>query len=491
MKKLYKGIKSQVLDEHPWALKAKKATSVETWGPTGTQLQELAKATGYGPQVFNEIFNVLFLRLDEGEAKWRKAYKALIVIDFLLRRGDDHCINPVRIGRFGPKIRALAHNFSHLDPTTGRDVGASIRKKAKEILELVEDEDGLRAAREQGTHANDCVGISSGDARFANAGSRARLEERYTVGGGGGGGGEGGAGGPGLFSSSSRKASFHDDWGPADDAPFPGALAVEPQTLTVRKSLDGKVVGVEGRKVPPPSPFHDGSNTRGREGGEGGEGGKGGGLLNPHANVTRRLVAPNPSKRLAAPPGAAATAAASAVPPPHQHDTSSVPLSLDPFVPTGSPALTAVVASPSPPPPPSDPFAPLPPLLPHASSGEREREGEGEGEGKGGRGGEGEGGGEGGGGGGVGFDVGAPKAQSDLQKWTSTLGFDFDSLNLDSNMSPYQPQQRTPSPLSLSSLSLAGGGGGGGQGGGMGHVSMRSMATKQAAPAAAGSWEPF
>jgi len=99
VKKLYKGLKKSALDEDPWATRTKDATSGEKWGPTGTQLNELARATTYGPEVFNEIFNVLYFRLDERKEKWRKCFKALIVLEFFLLRGDKHCVNPIRIGR--------------------------------------------------------------------------------------------------------------------------------------------------------------------------------------------------------------------------------------------------------------------------------------------------------------------------------------------------------------------------------------------------------
>ena len=95
VKKLYKGLKKSALDEDPWATRTKDATSGEKWGPTGTQLNELARATTYGP----EIFNVLYFRLDERKEKWRKCFKALIVLEFFLLRGDKHCVNPIRIGR--------------------------------------------------------------------------------------------------------------------------------------------------------------------------------------------------------------------------------------------------------------------------------------------------------------------------------------------------------------------------------------------------------
>jgi len=247
IKKIYKGIKSQMLDEHPWAQKAKEDTNSDAWGPTGTQLNELAMATGYGPQVFNEIFSVLYERLDERELKWRKCYKALVVIDFLLLRGDEHCISPIRIGRFAPKLRNLLH-FSYLEPTTGRDVGVSIRKKVDAILELVEDEENINQVRKKALSIRNCVGISSEDNVFSNVASKDMATETYTVG-----------RNRSMRDAEPQKGPSHDDWGNNMNASvsntveksFPRSIIDSPEVhkVTINRNSSGKVSSIEGRKV--------------------------------------------------------------------------------------------------------------------------------------------------------------------------------------------------------------------------------------------------
>lgn len=239
MKKLYKSLKKSALEESAWCTKTKEATSNEAWGPTGTQLVELARATTFGPEVFNEIYNVLYARLDERTDKWRKCHKALIVIEFFLLRGDEHCINPIRIGRFEPKLRELFH-FSYQDPATGRDAGATIRQKAKDIVELAGDVEILMEKREVAMRTRDCVGISSDDNITPN-----KVEENYTA-------------GRNSVSRKSSKKSLEDDWGEINvfdseanaDKGLPKSLVHSPDIhhLKISKDARGVVKSIESRK---------------------------------------------------------------------------------------------------------------------------------------------------------------------------------------------------------------------------------------------------
>jgi hypothetical protein len=254
VKKLYKSIKSQALDEPLWVLRAKAATNSDTWGPTGTQLNDLSRATTFGPETFNQIFNVLFYRLDERDTRWRKCYKALIVLEFFLIKGDAHCINPIRIGRFAPKLKELQH-FVYVDPLSGRDAGSSIRQRAKDIVELAEDEEVLTNKREKAKQRRDCVGISSDDTipRTYNKGrgSVGSIEETYTA-------------GRSSFSrktSSSRHVGTADDWADGTNtvgssnnnntAGMPKSLIESPDVHQVKISKDarGRVQSIESRKV--------------------------------------------------------------------------------------------------------------------------------------------------------------------------------------------------------------------------------------------------
>ncbi|UPR02435.1 ENTH domain-containing protein [Chloropicon primus] len=310
VKKVYKGLKKSALDEDPWASRTKEATSQDAWGPTGTQLNELANATAYGPEVFNEIFNVLYRRLDERESKWRKCHKALIILEFFLLKGDKHCINPVRIGRFGPKLRELVH-FSHQDPATGEDAGARISKRAKAILEMTEDVEDLMERRERASKTRSCVGISSDDNIAPPSNGR---EEVYTA-------------GKNSFERNVaegkkfKEAEVSDDWGsrnmidsPGRDGFVPKSLIESPDVHQVKISKDafGRVRSIEGMKVPaetaesPLGPRFDDDpfGLSGQVGGGEGQSVEAAGTShpNPSHRELRKVARKHSSRRLGAPP---------------------------------------------------------------------------------------------------------------------------------------------------------------------------------------------
>ena len=240
MKKFYKNLKKSALEEDPWATRTKEATSNDAWGPTGTQMNELARATTYGAEVFNEIFNVLYQRLDERDLKWRKCHKALIIIEFLLVRGDHHCINPVRIGRFAPKLRELTR-LSFQDPATGEDAGARISKRAWNILEMAEDAEDLTERRAKAKNTRSCVGISSDD--NLPPPSTDKIEETYVA-------------GRRSFSRETSGRNMADDWGSQnriDPLPesVPKSLVESPDLHTVKINKDGRgnVTSIESKKI--------------------------------------------------------------------------------------------------------------------------------------------------------------------------------------------------------------------------------------------------
>lgn len=73
--------------------KARAATRAEPWGPTGAQLKELA-ALSFEYEHLSLIFGVVKHRMTAPAHLWRKVYKALTVVEFLVTRGSDECALP-------------------------------------------------------------------------------------------------------------------------------------------------------------------------------------------------------------------------------------------------------------------------------------------------------------------------------------------------------------------------------------------------------------
>lgn len=133
------------------------ATDDEPWGPHGSSLSEIARAT----KKFTEcqmIMNVLWTRLTEGSARWRHAYKALTVIEYLLANGSERAVDDIL--EHSSRISSLSR-FEYVEPN-GKDAGINVRKKVETIMNLVNDTDKIKAVREKANANRDkYVGLSS------------------------------------------------------------------------------------------------------------------------------------------------------------------------------------------------------------------------------------------------------------------------------------------------------------------------------------------
>ena len=69
---------------------------------------------------------VLQLRLGYAAAKWRNVYKALTVLEFLVRRGAERCVALAR-SELLPKLEDL-EAFQYVSPD-GRDQGVNVRHR--------------------------------------------------------------------------------------------------------------------------------------------------------------------------------------------------------------------------------------------------------------------------------------------------------------------------------------------------------------------------
>ncbi|KAG0042428.1 hypothetical protein BGZ83_000467 [Gryganskiella cystojenkinii] len=122
--------------------KVREATSNDPWGPSGTQMNELARAT-FNEQEFLEIMEILDKRMNDKGKNWRHVFKALTVLDYLLHVGSE---NVVRYARENLYIVKTLKEFQLIDED-GKDQGSNVRQKAKDITALLSDEARLKEAR--------------------------------------------------------------------------------------------------------------------------------------------------------------------------------------------------------------------------------------------------------------------------------------------------------------------------------------------------------
>lgn len=133
------------------------ATDNEPWGPHGSALAEIAQAT----KKFTEcqmVMNVLWTRLGETGKDWRYVYKALAVIEYLIANGSERAVDEIIEHTF--QISSLT-SFEYVEPN-GKDVGINVRKKAENIVALLNNKDKIEEARKKAaTTREKYVGLSS------------------------------------------------------------------------------------------------------------------------------------------------------------------------------------------------------------------------------------------------------------------------------------------------------------------------------------------
>ncbi|ESK85626.1 epsin-like protein ent1 2 [Moniliophthora roreri MCA 2997] len=143
--------------------KVRDATSNDPWGPSGTQMNEIAQLT-YNQGDFVEIMEMLDKRLNDKGKNWRHVFKSLTVLDYCLHQGSENVVIYFRDNLY---IIKTLKEFQYIDET-GKDQGANVRQKAKDITNLLQDESRLRHERRARAHMRDRMmrGAAAGDGDF-------------------------------------------------------------------------------------------------------------------------------------------------------------------------------------------------------------------------------------------------------------------------------------------------------------------------------------
>ncbi|XP_074605435.1 clathrin interactor lqfR [Brevipalpus obovatus] len=139
--------------------KVREATTDDAWGPTGSLMQELASYTFCYDQ-FPELMGMLWKRmLQDNRRSWRRTYKSLILLNYLIKYGSERVITSAREHIYD--LRSL-ENYAFIDEH-GKDMGINIRHRAKALIELIQDDEKLRDERKKAKKSKDkYIGVSSG-----------------------------------------------------------------------------------------------------------------------------------------------------------------------------------------------------------------------------------------------------------------------------------------------------------------------------------------
>ncbi|GAB1310612.1 Epsin-3, clathrin recruitment and traffic between the Golgi and endosome [Madurella fahalii] len=125
--------------------KVREATNNEPWGASSTQMQEIADGT-FNYQTLNEIMPMIYRRFTEKSAEeWRQIYKALQLLEYLIKHGSERVIDDARSHI---TLLKMLRQFHFIDQN-GKDQGVNVRHRAKELAELLSDVDRIRAERKK------------------------------------------------------------------------------------------------------------------------------------------------------------------------------------------------------------------------------------------------------------------------------------------------------------------------------------------------------
>ena len=97
----------------------------------------------FDPEGYRQVLGVIARRLQEKDERWRMVYKALLLLEYLIKHGPEKVWRDVQ--QSGSVLQRL-QRFEYVDENQ-RDHGVNVRHRAQEIQELVANEERVREER--------------------------------------------------------------------------------------------------------------------------------------------------------------------------------------------------------------------------------------------------------------------------------------------------------------------------------------------------------
>lgn len=105
-------------------------------------LRDIADATNDYSQ-YNIIMGKIWERIDQKPHEWKIVYKVLGLLEALIRMGNARCVDDIKANSH--RLKQLEY-FDYIN-TKHIDCGENVREKAKNILQILEDDDQIREMR--------------------------------------------------------------------------------------------------------------------------------------------------------------------------------------------------------------------------------------------------------------------------------------------------------------------------------------------------------
>ena len=147
-------------------VKVREATSNDPWGPSSTQMSEIADLT-YNMVAFSEIMQMIWKRLNDHGKNWRHVYKALVLLEYLIKTGSEKviaksgilwisiCLSVQVAQQCKENIFAVQTLKDFQFVEDNKDQGLNVREKAKALVALLKDDERLKNERTRALKAKE------------------------------------------------------------------------------------------------------------------------------------------------------------------------------------------------------------------------------------------------------------------------------------------------------------------------------------------------
>ncbi|KAF5289719.1 hypothetical protein FQA39_LY03636 [Lamprigera yunnana] len=129
--------------------KVREATSNDHWGPSSTLMAEIADLT-YNVLAFTEIMHMIWKRLNDCGRNWRHVYKSLVLLEYLIKTGSEKVGQQCKENIY---VIQTLKDFQYLEE--GKDQGQNVREKAKQLVNLLKDDERLKNERARALKAKE------------------------------------------------------------------------------------------------------------------------------------------------------------------------------------------------------------------------------------------------------------------------------------------------------------------------------------------------
>nr|XP_056722300.1 epsin-2 [Euleptes europaea] len=161
-------------------IKVREATSNDPWGPSSSLMTEIADLT-YNVVAFSEIMSMIWKRLNDHGKNWRHVYKALTLLDYLIKTGSERVAQQCKENLFA--VQTLK-DFQYID-RDGKDQGINVREKSKQLVSLLKDDERLKMERAQALKTKErmaqvATGLGNNQITFGRGSSQPNLSTSYS-----------------------------------------------------------------------------------------------------------------------------------------------------------------------------------------------------------------------------------------------------------------------------------------------------------------------